>query len=250
MTVIVGNLCDGGVVIGTDSAASFGVGTHRTIEQPTDKVYIIRDQLILATTGAMGFGSRFFRVVERNFDGAVFRKMDPLEASKQICKDIIEDFRSTHVTELKNFGALLAFPYKDKPYLVEFEQGTLQPEMKTETLWYVSMGSGQLIADPFLGFMRRVFCPESRPPLLSTGIFITGWTLEHTIDVNPGGIQGPPQIAVLRKTKNERLSAAHLTGDEVEEHKNNVEGAYSYVGEYANILSGKRETPPLPTPPS
>jgi hypothetical protein len=97
------------------------------------------------------------------------------------------------------------------------------------------MGSGQPITDPFLGLMRRVFWPNS-VPLLNEGIFAATWALKHVIELNPGGINGPPQIATLDlKTKKAKL----LSDPELEEHMNNAKGAEVYLREYKAILQGK-----------
>lgn len=79
----------------------------------------------------------------------------------QVCREAMINFDQT-LQRSPNipFGALLAFPCNHIPHLCEFEVGTLQPELKTNKLWYVSMGSGQTIADPFLALMREVFGAE------------------------------------------------------------------------------------------
>lgn len=112
-------------------------------------------------------------------------------------------------------------------------------------MWFVSMGSGQAITDPFLGLMRRVFWKDS-PPRLVDGIFAVTWTLNHVIELNPGGINGPQQIAVLDSKKN---TATLLTDSQIQEHINNVEGAETYLSEYSKIIAGKC-APTIPPAPS
>lgn len=56
MTILVGLLCKEGIVIGADSSATFGSAQFRTIEQPTDKIEIIDNQIIVAGTGQIGLG--------------------------------------------------------------------------------------------------------------------------------------------------------------------------------------------------
>jgi hypothetical protein len=250
MTIIIGVLGEGGVVVGADSSATFSAGQLRTVEQPTKKIYNIDAQIIIATTGPIGLGDRFVAVVEKNYKEKAFLNNSLLDVSKKICKEALQDFDSTFVLKMGtlNFGALMACHCGNKPCLVEFELGTLQPEIKDENLWYVSMGSGQAIADPFLGLMRRVFCPNA-PPKLSTAIFMTAWALEHTIDVNPGGIKEPLQLAVLKRDEKGKLRAELLSDDALAEHKDNVKAAYAHLSGYADSLSGKMETPPLPKPP-
>ena len=54
MTILVGLLCKDGIVIGSDSSATFGTMQNRTIEQPTDKIEIIDGKVIIAGTGQVG----------------------------------------------------------------------------------------------------------------------------------------------------------------------------------------------------
>ena len=97
------------------------------------------------------------------------------------------------------------------------------------------MGSGQPITDPFLGMMRRVFFSSGQEPTVREGLFLATWALMHTIDLNPGGINGPPQIAVLEQ----KSGIARLLDDaELEEHKNSYEAAEKHLACYRDTLMG------------
>jgi hypothetical protein len=69
------------------------------------------------------------------------------------------------------FGALVALPLNDQPELFEFDPNQFHPERRGDaddggrdrTSRIVSMGSGQSIADPFLGFVRLVFWKDDKP---------------------------------------------------------------------------------------
>ena len=63
MTVIIGALCKDGIVVGSDSSATFVAGSLPTIEQPTKKTFVIGDDIIFAGTGQCGLGQR----IERSF---------------------------------------------------------------------------------------------------------------------------------------------------------------------------------------
>lgn len=246
MTVLVGLLCKDGIVIGTDSAATFSAGQSRTIEQTTQKIDIIGDRVIVAGTGQIGLGQRFTAVVRKAWDEKLFRDND-IDIAKTLCAKGIEDFSSTHAP-MGQFGCLVAYPTGNKANLCEFAISDFQPELKTDRLWYVSMGSGQPICDPFLGLMRKVFWKDGLPTH-QDGIFAVTWAIQHAIELNPGGINGPVQIAVLSTTKGE-LRARLLTDAELSEHINNVDAAITHLGDYANILRGKgpQNTPDIPKP--
>src|SRR5258708_6022823 len=53
MTVLVGVLCQDGVVVGSDGSGTFSTsGNLPTIEQPVQKTFIVGDDVIFAATGA------------------------------------------------------------------------------------------------------------------------------------------------------------------------------------------------------
>src|SRR5262245_11839913 len=65
MTVLVGVLCQDGVVIGSDGSATFSAGQFKTVEQPTKKTFLVEPDVLIAGTGAAGLGQRFFAVVRQ-----------------------------------------------------------------------------------------------------------------------------------------------------------------------------------------
>jgi hypothetical protein len=142
---------------------------------------------------------------------------------------------------------LVALPIDAEPELLQFfYQG--DSESATGDLPFVSIGSGQPIADPFLAFLRRIFWPHPKLPSLADGIFATVWTLEHAIQTNPGGVASPIQVAVLEYKKNEAL-ARELTDSELGEHRQNIAAAESYLKQYpGQHTPTDRESSPPPPP--
>ena len=57
----------------------------------------------------------------------------------------------------------MAAAVKDGPFLAEFGTTDFQPEIKTGKLFFVSMGSGQMLANPFLAFVCRVLWDSKMP---------------------------------------------------------------------------------------
>ena len=49
MTILVGVLCQDGVVVGSDSSATFASGNLRTIEQPVRKTFLVGNDVIFAS---------------------------------------------------------------------------------------------------------------------------------------------------------------------------------------------------------
>ena len=250
MTVLIGILCQDGVVVGADSSATFTAGQQRTIEQKCKKVEILCDgRVIFAGTGGIGLGQRFSAIAEDYLADRKNREEKFISIGRELAKRGLQDFQATGAINPLKFGALLAFSSSQQLKLCEFQTGSFQPEFKTKNLWYVSMGSGQTICDPFLGLQRRVFWRDDKPPSLSNGIFATVWALQHAIDVNPGGIKDPIQVAVLEKGKNGAV-ARLLEEEELVEHRNNISALEVYIGEYSKPLSGDpdKEVPEVERP--
>lgn len=239
MTILVGIKCKDGIIIGSDSSATFSAGQISTIEQTTKKIEILHNQIIVAGTGQIGLGQRFCDLVDCGYTDKKFKGMNGIQMASEITHLAVNNF--THTSANKGaYGALVAFSAKNDIHLCEFAITDLQPELKTSGIWYASMGSGQLIADPFLGLMRKVFWDDGMPSL-QDGIFIATWTLQHAIDVNAGGVNGPIQLAVLTKDGNARM----LSEDELTEHRENVSGVVTHLRSYKDKLSGK-STLPIP----
>lgn len=232
MTAIAGVLCQEGLVIGADSSATFGVGSLKTIEQPTEKISIVKSSVIVACSGAVGLAQRFTHVVATSYDKKKFSG-HYLDVGRHLSQEAIEDFARTQVQQ-GQLGALVGFGMGDKgPYLCEFGNSDFQPEFKDRKLWFTSLGSGMSITDPFLALMREVFW-EKEQPTLQDGIFGVTWAIQHACDVNPGGIKGPVHIAVLERKAESRgkFGAYLLSDDDLREHYNNIEEAKGVLRQF------------------
>ena len=245
MTAIVGILCQNGVVLGTDSSATFSSGQIHTVEQPNQKIRIIGDSIILAGTGQVGLGQRFQAIVEKSWQDGIFKKKTALEITKYLSRVTLQDFDYTFAPK-QQYGALVAFAAEGKFHLCEFALADFQPELKTD-VWYASLGVTQHITDSFLALMREVFW-KTGPPPLSGGEFVATWTLEHAIDVNVGGVKGPIQLAVLGPDSRGQLRAKQLSEPKLGEHKQSIEGAKAALLNYCLGLQKPEdeETPSIP----
>lgn len=249
MTILVGVLCQDGVVIGADGSVTFAAGQNPTIEQPTQKIDIIDGSVILVGTGEVGLGQRFSAITEQALKAPDILKLSAIDRVTHLSHHALKNFSHTFVQpNAVPYGALLAFFANGQPYLCEFQLHNMRPELKTDRLWYCSMGGGQMIVDPFLGLIRKVFW-DSGPPTIQEGIFATTWALRHAIDCNTGGINEPIQIAVLAKNDHGDPKARLLDGDELQEHRENVDGAVEHLRDYRNKLKGDQAAiPDVPKP--
>lgn len=248
MTAIVGVLCRDGLVIGTDSSTTFGSGMgDRTIEQPSEKLRIISDVIIVAGTGQVGLGQRFGRVVEIAYAEKVFvGGKHHIAVGTELCKRALADFGSTNV-QRGSYGALIGFPVGGKACLCEFSPADFQPEFKTEAIWYCSMGSGQPITDRFLALMREIFW-RGGLPTVQDATFAATWALDHAVQVNPGGINGPVRISVMEKSAG-KFRTRLLEDDDLQEHRQNIEQAKERLRAFSSSQRADApDTPDVPRP--
>lgn len=252
MTALVGIYCQDGVVVGADSAATSALASGQpTVEQPVMKIQIVDEKFIIAGTGAVGLGQRFTSIVRNLWDKKAFSGKTEIESAKLMSATTIQDFGQTFMKP-GSFGALVAYPNKDgdnnhRCHLVEFAVNDFQPEFKDKNLWYVSMGSGQAIIDPFLSFMREIFWSDG-PPTVQDAVFIVTWLLDHAIKVNPGGVNNPVKIATLENF-NGAWKARCLSEEELLEHRENQEAAKQALRNFKEKISLNSEALDLPTPP-
>lgn len=219
MTAVVGLWCRDGVVLGTDSAATLGSASFRTVEQPTEKLEIIENRVVIAGVGSVGHGQRFRVVAEKRW--AEGPPVAEVGFARDLSASAIRDFHSTS-TPRGSYGALVAFPCAERAVLCEFDSKNFQPELVTSRLWYRSMGSAQAITDPFLALMRDVFWGDG-PPTVEEGAFVVTWALDHAIAVNPGGVNGPARVAVMRNDSSGPVAVV-LDSEVLDEHRALIEG--------------------------
>ena len=251
MTVVVGIRCKDGVVIGTDSAMTFvgSPGQQVTIEQPyREKIEIIDDRIVVAGTGAIGLGQRFIQVTRSLWQRKALQNKDAVEIGRLIAQETLKDFASTNVKQ-GQYGALVAVPRGGTPELIEFDVTDFQPEVKTDANWYASMGAGQTVADPLLGFIRKAFWGDD-PPSRQDGIFAATMVLGLACEMAPFGVAPPIQMAVLAPGKKGQLSARLISEEELLEHQENVNGALNHLRTYRDQLRNGAGGPAPPAPPS
>lgn len=241
MTAVVGILCSDGAVVGTDSSVTMGndIGI-RTIEQPTEKLGLVANKIIIAGTGSVGMGQRFKNVAEKMWrDGGFAANSNNGLTSVDVCRNLssktVEDFSATDAPRT-DYGALIAAPVDRCPVLCEFSLKGFQPTLFDKAMWFGSMGSGQHIRDPFLALMREIFWPNG-PPTISQAVLAVTWALDHAIAVNPGGVNGPARIAVLDKSGKKGDFCAHFLSDtDMDAHR-------TWIAEAKTTLADSLPTP-------
>lgn len=248
MTVLVGVLCQDGVVVGSDGSATFAAAPQlSTIEQPVRKTFLVGNDVIFATTGAGGLGQRLeYILLQMRQQTRDWLTLHHLEIALRISQGMIRNMQTTFLPP-GQLGALVAFACRDGFHLCEFALADFQPELKTADTWFVSMGSGQLITDPFFGLLRRTLFRHAQPTL-AEGVQAAYWALHNAIDLNTGGINEPIQLAVLRRAPDGGSFEARLrSGDELNEHRSAVQAVEEYLADYRRQMTLSLAVPPPPT---
>lgn len=250
MTVLVGVLCSDGVVIGADSIATSSAGMHPIIRMPSDdKIKIVADRIIIAGTGSVGLSQRFHSIVQSHWDGKGFAN-PANQCVKEMAEKAVKDFQGTGTPRTPQsgfgFGAMVAAPISDKPELVEYGLLDFQPERKTPKLHFVSMGSGQLLADPFLAFVSRVLWAGKQPDV-KTAMFGVYWALDHAIKYAPGGVGEPIVVATLQRESGQ-WRARIAEREALQEQSQHIAEIESRIARYpADIITqAPAAVPPAP----
>jgi hypothetical protein len=218
-------------------------------KQADDKIEIVGNSVIVACTGSVGLGQRVNAIVKGCWDEKIFQK-SAVDCSKEISRRVGMDFQNTglprHPQTGLNFGVLLAAPLESQAQLVEFDTINFQPEIKKEKSCYVAIGSGQILAEPFLAFISRVLWKDAVPDV-KLGMFGVYWALSHTIQYAPFGIGAPAHLAVLRREAKQwsvqRFDEPDL--QETREHIADIEGKIG-AAPAGSIKEAVAEEPPKP----
>jgi 20S proteasome alpha/beta subunit len=261
MTLIVGILCEEGVVLGADGQATLGTGTGvRTVRQQVKKVNKIGDSAAIATSGPVGLGQQFNAALQELWTNGKLSGKSPHEAMAIMqaafwphCEREFISARAT-VPILGNVAlesaisyTMVAIPVKKRPCLIQFNH-QCSPELATPDLPFIALGSGQPLADPFLAFLRRIFW-SNRLPKVSEGVLATIWCINQAILTNPGGVGEPIQIITLEKDQKSEFKVRELPESEFAEHEQAIADAESALAKYREHMQptkGTAEIPPNP----
>lgn len=237
MTVLVGIRCRDGVVIGSDSAATFGANGQVTIgQQSVQKVSIIREKIVFAGTGAVGIAQLIIESLDRGWTERAFSGARTPEQMMNLIGtrigSLVAPYLQTANLQRGLTGeanatlckSLIALPVANKFHLFQFDFNGA-PEHATGDLPFVALGSGQAIADPFLAMLKRLLWPHEEPTL-AEGRLAAVWTIDHVRRTTPGGVGGDIQLATLTDAAPGVPESVKLAEqNEVNEHLQAVEAA-------------------------
>lgn len=259
MTILVGVLCEDGVVIGSDSAISFSRGIHLpgTMER-TDaiKVQVIGGKIVTAYTGEVGLGQRYLEQLKAMHGSNLLTKAKVMELATDIAERVINDFRRTgSVLQQRHdygwgLGCLLGFPNGNVPELFEFDPIQFHPERvgdkgadgQPRRPRICSMGSAQALADPFLSFASGLIWAKDEAPKVADAKLVVAWTLQHTIRLNVGGVGGAIQLAAMERDGKDWIGRTVDTG----EIETQIQELENHVRDYRKEMIAKAAAAPAP----
>jgi 20S proteasome alpha/beta subunit len=255
MTLIVGILCEDGVVLASDSAATYSAGAAFTIgQQEVTKVHRLGNDLVYASTGAIGVSQLIIAELTGLSTNKYFTKnVTALEVMKTLSRTIAEQVK--HLFESaqrlvplvgQNEAAmsvlcksLVGAAVRKEPVLYQFDYGGA-PEQATEKLPFIALGSGQAMADPYLAFLRRILWKDRRPTV-AEGRLVAAWTIRHVSQTAVGFVGGPIQLATLAIS--DGVPSVELA--DPAEHDGSIEEAEAALRDYFR----RRREGPAPAPP-
>jgi hypothetical protein len=248
LTVLVGVRCSDGVVVGADSVATSSTGISPLIHLQSNSKIRIYGKVIVAATGAVGLSQRLDVHIQEAISGGVFNMLKLRECAANISKRVLTDFEQSkvqfHPQLGLRFGALIASVHSGEPFLLEYDTGNFQPVFKEGNIFFVSMGSGQTLADPFLAFVARVMWGGKMPTVADAkfGVF---WALQHAISLAPGGVGGPIILATLQQNNGTWIAAEADENQELEEY---ITGLEKHIGSFAREAIADAPVEPIPVP--
>jgi len=211
------------------------------------KIHIFNDVIVMATTGPVGYAQRLYHHIDLAIKGNVFTNFTAREVTSNISSRIITDLQGSKAPswpqEGLRFGGLMAAAVKDGPLLAEFGTTDFQAELKTGKIFFGSMGSGQLLADPFLAFVCRVLW-DSKMPTVDKGKFGVYWVLAHTIKLAPGKVGLPIHLVTLRQVNGAWVAKEQDT----QESAQYIKELEDYIGCFKQPPIEEATAEPVPKP--
>jgi 20S proteasome alpha/beta subunit len=272
MTLIVGIKCKEGIALGADGAATYGVLGTPTIRQSVKKkLRLMGSQVVVGVSGPVGLGQRIAGEIEAlqklgipidQNQRKLLSTCKPYEAlgfMRHLIWSIVGQELEIARTASQAIGAcafqsalaqtIAALLVANEPCLFSFDQQG-SGEQATDDLPFVAIGSGQLIADPFLAFIRRIFWKD-QVPTLEQGVFAACWAIQHAIHTNAGGVGPPIQIVTFSKGKDGAKpiwQAQEMLPETNDERLQFIDVLEKKIAELPNIMMDKKSAD-APMPP-
>jgi 20S proteasome alpha/beta subunit len=245
MTVVVAILCTDGVVIASDSMITNSMGSIGTTETKGTKIYDVKNH-VFAFAGDQALADRFRAVLEHGISPNISQSQFPIDYAITATRILIGHFTSTSLNLPINLSSVIAFIHSGDHHCAIFNVDMQPRFLDTKHYWFV-FGSGKQFADPFLAFLTGIFCVGQ--PSISTGKFIATWAVQHAIETNTGGVNGPIQMYVLAKEQDSSHSITEMCQQDIDDQYQAIEDARAALVEWRDQMSGELQDENLPPVP-
>lgn len=246
MTVVVAILCNDGVVVASDSMITNSMGNIGTTETKGKKIYDVKSH-IFAFAGDPALADRFRAVLEHGISPHLSQSQFPLDYATHATQILIKHFTATSLQLPILLSGVVAFVHDGNHHCAFFNQD-LQPRLLDPNHYWFAFGSGKQFADPFLAFLTGIF--GIGQPSISTGKFIATWAVQHAIETNTGGVNGPIQMYVLAKEQDGSYSITEMCQQDIDDQSQAIEGARAALVEWRDQMSGELQEENLPPVPN
>jgi len=220
---------------------------QQTVGLSVTKVQVINGAALYATSGHKGLGQQLCAVVDgkqpefknQRYDATIVKLQEalrPLVNNALTTGGLAARVIGNAAVGDSICGGLLAAGFKDGLKLVEITP-QVAVEYMTDDMPFISMGSGKLSADPFLGFLRKVYWP-TKLPTIQEGALAAYWTIQHAIDMKVVGVGFSVDVFVIAPS-DKTFIARKLDDAEVAEH-------VEFIRASEEALRGVRESMTAP----
>lgn len=263
MTLIIGVRCTDGVVIAADSAVTMGSVVGGTTAELTvgRKLSILHDSMIVGFSGFTGLAYRLTETLREqhpSFKTKPAHKalekirehlLPTVESELKMARVVAETTRSQEALQTAIFSILIGIPLNGAPQLISLDQNC-SPDLVGQDVVFATVGSGQRVADPFMGFVREVLWPARGCPGLREGTLGALWAMRHAIRTNTGGVGGTTQVMILRKDGND-FRASELDSAVASEHDEAINDLEKHIKGWREQMGQPASSvPPSATPPA
>lgn len=255
MTVVVAFLCSDGVVIAADSMITPSIGTTNAGQVSTghhkgQKIHVVSGPQLLAWAGDVGQANRF-QVKADSLGPLIAGQAHPLDHALLLSQELVDQFISTGIQNNIGVQAVIAYEHGGQAHCCAY-LSNVQPWLLDQSQFFVALGSGKLSADPFLRFLYDVFC-QGQQPTVQEAVFLATWTVQYTIETNPGGVAGPIKVGVMERNAGGQWAAREISEDAIREHEEAIEDAYQALRDWRDNLQAPEpdeDVPAKPEPPA
>jgi 20S proteasome alpha/beta subunit len=231
MTILIGMLCSDGIVIGSDSAYT----ASNAIEKSGNKIDIIDNKIIVGIAGNVLLGQRFANIVKSNsnfIQNATTKNGDicnNVAVSEEVACFLHREFAKTNsISQYANSKFFIAALTNNQLSFYTFTDGTsgvISTDVKIggpeRDGWYECTGSGHYIANSCIALTKQLFGIDNIPTV-ETATLLCYWAIKHSIEINPGGINEPINIAALYKNNNNAVLLSDIELDDLEKRINEI----------------------------